>query len=64
MIRLFGRALQVLGLVLVPVALAGNIAEAAGAPVSLDLKHMLIVAGIGVILFYIGHAIQGRSGTG
>jgi len=29
--RRLGRALQVLGLILVPVALAGNMAEAAGA---------------------------------
>jgi len=59
-----GRGLQLLGLLIVPLALAGNLAELAGGPVWLDLKQMLLLAGLGVAVFYLGHALQRRVGGG
>ncbi len=52
------RLLQLVGLVLVPLAVAGNLAEIAGADNRLDLKQSLILSGIGIGLFYIGWALQ------
>jgi hypothetical protein len=45
-----GRFLQVLGLILVPVALAGNVAREK----EVTLGVMLAIAGAGMLLFYIG----------
>jgi hypothetical protein len=59
-----GRLLQFLGLMLVPIALAGNLAELAGAPVRLDLKQMLLLAGLGIVVFYLGRVIQHKAGPG
>lgn len=59
-----GRLLQLTGLLLLPLALAGNLAELAGGPVWLDLKQMLLLAGLGIAIFYLGHAIQLRTGGG
>jgi hypothetical protein len=55
------RFLQVLGMLIVPLALAGNLAQAAGAPINLDVKQMLMLAGLGILIFYIGHALQQRT---
>jgi len=52
------RLLQLLGLVLVPLAVAGNLAEVAGADNRLDLKQSLILSGFGVALFYLGWLLQ------
>lgn len=52
-----GRFLQVLGMIIVPVALAGNIAPGAGAGPTLDLKQMLLVAGAGMLIFYVGYLL-------
>jgi len=54
-----GRFLQLFGLILVPCAVAGNLAEVANAPQSLDLKWSLVIAGFGMAVFYIGRLIQG-----
>jgi hypothetical protein len=45
-----GRFLQLLGLILVPVALAGNMAREK----EVTLGVMLAIAGAGMLLFYIG----------
>lgn len=57
-----GRTLQVVGLLLLPLALAGNLAEFANAPIQLDLKQMLLMSALGIVIFYLGRAIQERSG--
>jgi hypothetical protein len=52
-----GRFLQFLGLfVLLPLAMAGNLAE------KLDLKEMLLLAAAGVAVFYVGWLLQQSSG--
>lgn len=52
MLYRLARLLQMLGLLLLPVAMAGNIAE------RLDLRAMLVVAGVGVGVFAIGWLLQ------
>jgi hypothetical protein len=54
------RLLQLVGLVLVPLAVAGNLAEIAGAENRLDLRASLVMAGIGIGLFYLGWLLQQR----
>ena len=49
-----GRALQVVGLILLPVAIAGNIAP--GQP--LDLRASLTVSAVGMAVFGLGWLIQ------
>jgi low affinity Fe/Cu permease len=55
-----GRLLQLVGLILLPVAMAGNLAP--DTPVS--LWRMLVLTGVGVALFMLGRLIQntGRAG--
>lgn len=52
MLYTIARLLQLAGLLVVPVAMAGNIAE------SLDLRQMLVLAGIGIGLFTAGWLLQ------
>jgi uncharacterized membrane protein YGL010W len=52
MLYTLARLLQFAGLLVLPVALAGNIAE------SLDLRAMLVLAGIGIGLFTAGWLLQ------
>jgi hypothetical protein len=52
MVYRLGRLLQLMGLVLLPIAMAGNIAE------RLDLRAMLTLAGIGVGVFALGWLLQ------
>jgi hypothetical protein len=60
-----GRILQAIALfVIIPFAVAGNLAEVAGSPQSLSLRDSLLLAGIGCILFYVGRAIQGPTAGG
>jgi hypothetical protein len=48
-----GRFLQFVGLfVMLPLAMAGNLAD------KLDEKHMLLLAGAGVGVFFVGWVIQ------
>ncbi len=47
-----GRFLQLAGLFLLPVAMAGNVAE------RLDLRQMLTVAGVGMGVFFLGWLLQ------
>lgn len=60
MTHLVGRTLQAIGLILVPVAVAGNLAEIARAPVALTLRESLLLAGLGMIVFCAGYLLQGR----
>jgi hypothetical protein len=50
MVYKLGRFLQLLGLILVPVALAGNVAREQ----EVTLGVMLAIAAAGMLLFYIG----------
>ena len=52
MLHTLARLLQFAGLLILPVAMAGNIAE------SLDLRQMLTLAGIGIGLFATGWLLQ------
>ena len=63
MLHRVGRFLQLLGLIIVPVALAGNLAELAGGQFKLDLKEMLLLAALGVVIFMIGLGLQRRAGV-
>jgi hypothetical protein len=47
-----GRLMQLVGLILLPVAMAGNLAE------QMSLKDMYIVCGVGLVLFLIGLSLQ------
>jgi hypothetical protein len=49
-----GRALQIVGMVLLPVAIAGELAP--GGP--LDLRASLTLSGIGVAVFALGYLLQ------
>jgi hypothetical protein len=54
-----GRFLQLLGLILVPVAIAGNIAP----DTPLDLRASLTLSVVGILIFGLGYLLQqaGRS---
>jgi hypothetical protein len=54
MLYTLGRLLQLVGLFLLPVAIAGNLAP--GQP--LDLKASLTLSAVGIVVFYIGRLIQ------
>jgi len=55
-----GRLLQLVGLILLPVAMAGNLAP--DTPVS--LWRMLSLTGVGVALFALGRLIQNTGQAG
>jgi hypothetical protein len=59
MLYRLGRLLQLVGLILLPVAIAGNIAPEQ----PLDLRRSLTLSGLGVLVFFVGWLIQqaGRS---
>lgn len=54
MLYKLGRVLQVIGMILLPVAVAGNLAP--GDP--LDLRQSLTLSGIGIVVFVLGWLIQ------
>lgn len=54
------RVLQFIGLVLVPIAVAGNLAEIAQVPNALSLKESLLLAGVGIGCFFVGWLLQER----
>jgi len=54
MLYRLGRFLQLLGLALLPVAMAGQIIR----PKEITLWHMLGIAGAGVMIFYLGWLLQ------
>jgi hypothetical protein len=49
-----GRLLQFLGLVILPVAIAGNVAR----PEEVDLRTSLAWSSIGILAFFIGWLLQ------
>ena len=53
MLYKLGRFLQLLGLLILPIAMAGNMVDE-----RLSLKHMLILAGAGVVVFFLGWLLQ------
>lgn len=60
MLYTIARILQLAGLVLVPLAIAGNLAEAANAPHRLTLMESLALSGVGILLFTVGWFLQQR----
>ena len=52
MLYKFARALQFMGLIILPFAITGNVAE------KLDLKQSLILSAIGVGVFTLGWLLQ------
>jgi hypothetical protein len=53
-----GRMLQLIGLVVLPVAIAGNAAE------KLSLGQSLVISAAGMIVFSLGWLLQQGSGPG
>jgi hypothetical protein len=54
MLYRIGRLLQVVGMIILPVALAGNVAR----PDEVTLGTMLSLSVFGIVLFYLGREIQ------
>ncbi len=52
MVYRLGRLLQLVGLVLLPIALAGNVTN------DLDLRQMLALAVVGMGVFFLGWLLQ------
>lgn len=52
-----GRLLQMIGLVVPLIGVAGNIAR----PEEVPVKTTLTYAGIGMAIFYLGYLIQGKA---
>jgi hypothetical protein len=50
----FGRALQVVGLIITPFGLAGNVLD----PNRVDVKTSLAIAGVGIGIFFVGWVLQ------
>ncbi|HMP03511.1 MAG TPA: hypothetical protein PKD86_04440 [Gemmatales bacterium] len=61
--RRVGRVLQFAGLVIVPIAIAGNLAEIADARTALTLKESLLLSGLGMSCFLFGWLLQQWSGS-
>lgn len=61
MLYKFGRLLQIIGLIVLPLAIAGNLAPE---PQGIDLRTSLTMSAIGVIVFGMGYLLQqmGRKG--
>jgi hypothetical protein len=53
MLYKLGRILQLLGLLILPIAMAGNMADE-----RLTLGQMLTVSGVGIAIFFIGWLLQ------
>jgi hypothetical protein len=52
MLYRFGRLLPLAGLIILPAAIAGDLAE------KLDLKQSLALSGVGVLIFFAGWMLQ------
>lgn len=60
MLYRLARLLQFLGLVLLPVAIAGNVAD----PEHMNVSQFLKLALVGVVLFFVGWLLQQRARPG
>jgi hypothetical protein len=54
MLYKLGRCLQVLGMLLLPLGVAGNLAR----PDQVDLRTSLTISGLGVAVFVVGYLLQ------
>jgi hypothetical protein len=54
MLYKLGRSLQLLGLLIAPVGVAGNLAR----PEEVDVKTSLGIAGLGIGVFFLGWLLQ------
>jgi hypothetical protein len=59
MLYKLGRFLQLLGLILLPVAIAGNVARED----VINLKVSLLISGAGILVFFLGWWIQQATRT-
>lgn len=55
MIYRVGRFLQVLGLLVMPIGMAGNLLDKE----AVTERHILMTLGIGALLFFVGHSLLG-----
>ncbi len=58
MLYRIARFMQLAGLILLPIAIAGNLQEVAGGENKLTLWQSLTLSGIGVSVFTVGWLIQ------
>lgn len=54
MLYRLGRLLQLLGLLILPVAIAGNVAD----PLQMDLRRSLGLSCLGMLIFLVGWLLQ------
>jgi hypothetical protein len=54
MLYKLGRALQIVGMIVLPVGMAGNIVR----PEQISVQESLAIAGVGVAIFIVGWLIQ------
>jgi hypothetical protein len=59
MLYKLGRFLQVVGLIVSLLGVSGNLAR----PDEITVKHSLMIAGVGIGIFYLGRAIQSWGGS-
>jgi hypothetical protein len=58
MLYKLGRLLQLCGMVILPVAIAGELARTWDKARGLDLREFLTVSGVGVLIFFAGWLLQ------
>ncbi len=54
MLYKLGRFLQVAGMIVLPLGVAGNMAR----PDEIDLRTSLMISGLGVVVFVVGYLLQ------
>ena len=59
MLYKLGRFLQLLGLIILPVGVAGNLVPE---PKQVDLKTSLVISAVGIVVFLAGWLIQQAAG--
>ena len=55
MLYKLGRSLQIVGLIVLPLAIAGNLAPE---PQGIDLRTSLTLSGVGIVIFAMGYLLQ------
>ncbi|HTU89033.1 MAG TPA: hypothetical protein VMF69_02950 [Gemmataceae bacterium] len=55
MVYKLGRLLQLIGLIVLPLAIAGNLAPE---PQGIDLRTSLTLSAVGVLIFGVGYLLQ------